>query len=98
MWLLGGVLESDPSHYKSRTLHVDRESGITSRVLAWRRGQTAILLPPDDIHEVSCLTDDAVSIHIYRRALKADEPSMLHAYERGVAASAAPPAAHASDI
>ena len=146
MWLPGSVLESDPSHYKSRALHVDRESGITIRVLAWRRGQrtpihdhvawcvigvysgcerelrysaidthgtkslllsadhamrageTAVLLPPDDIHEVRCLTDDAVSIHIYGRALEAAEPSMLRAYERGAVVSAAPPAAHLSDV
>lgn len=146
LWLPGGALESDPSHYKSRTLHIDRESGITIRVLAWRRGQhtpihdhvawcvigvhsgcerelrysaidthgttrllvsadhtmhagqTAVLLPPDDIHEVSCLTDDAVSIHIYGRALEVDEPSMLHAYERSAVVSTALPGARVSDV
>ena len=146
MWLPGAVLESDPSHYRSRTLHVDRESGITIRVLAWRRGQrtpihdhvawcvigvysgcerelrysamnargtsrllvaadhamrageTAVLLPPDDIHEVSCLTDDAVSIHIYGRALELDEPSMRQAYERSAVVSPAPPVASRSDV
>ena len=146
MWLPGSVLESDPLRYKSRTLHVDHETGITIRVLAWRRGQrtpihdhiawcvigvysgcerelrysamdahgttrlvvsadhamragqTAVLLPPDDIHEVSCLTDDAVSIHIYGRALEAEEPSMLRAYERSVVVSSALPATPISDV
>lgn len=146
MWLPGSVLQSDPSRYKSRTLHVDSKSGITIRVLAWRRGQrtpihdhvawsvigvysgcerelryeamnahgttrllvsaehtmrageTAVLLPPDDIHEVSCLTGDAVSIHIYGRALEAEEPSMLQAYERSAIVSAALPAARSSDV
>ena len=146
MWLPGGVLETDASHYKSCTLHVDRESGITIRVLAWRRGQrtpihdhiawcvigvhsgcerelrysasethgttrlllstdramrageTAVLLPPDDIHEVSCLTDDAVSIHIYGRALEAEEPSMLRVYERSAVVSAALPAGCVSGV
>ena len=146
MWLPSSVLASDPSHYRSRTLHVDRASDITIRVLAWRRGQrtpihdhiawcvigvysgcerelrysaldthgstrllvaadhamrageTAVLLPPDDIHEVSCLTDDAVSIHIYGRALDVEEPSMRQAYERSAVASVAVPAAHGSDV
>lgn len=146
MWLPGNVLESDPSHYRSRTLHVDREAGITIRVLAWRRGQrtpihdhvawcvigvysgcerelrysamdaqgttrllvaadhamragqTAVLLPPDDIHEVSCLTDDAVSIHIYGRALDVEEPSMRQSYERSAVVSTALPAVPASDV
>jgi predicted metal-dependent enzyme (double-stranded beta helix superfamily) len=60
---------------------------------AMRAGETAVLLPPDDIHEVSCLTDDAVSIHIYGSALGTEEPSMRHAYERNVVVSAALPAA-----
>lgn len=146
MWLPSNVLESDPSQYRSHTLHVDRESGISIRVLAWRRGQrtpihdhvawcvigvycgcerelryaamdsrgttrlllsadhvmrageTTVLLPPDDIHEVSCITGDAVSIHVYGRALEADEPSMLHAYERSATASTSPPAARVSDV
>lgn len=146
MRLPGSVLESDASHYRSRTLQVERESGITIRVLAWRRGQrtlihdhiawcaigvysgcerelrysamdahgtkrlllsadhamrageTAVLLPPDDIHEVSCLTDDAVSIHIYGRALEAEEPSMLQTYERSAVVTAALRAAHVSDV
>lgn len=139
MWLPSTVLASDPSHYKSRTLHVDHDAGITIRVLAWRRaqrtpihdhvawcvigvysgcerelrysavdmhgtarlrivadhtmraGETAVLLPPDDIHEVSCLTEHAVSIHIYGRALDADEPSMRQPYERSAVASPALP-------
>lgn len=139
VWLPASVLETDPSRYRSRTLHVDHESGITIRVLAWRRaqrtpihdhiawcvigvyagcerelrysavdvpggtrlrivadhtmraGETAVLLPPEDIHEVSCLTEHAVSIHIYGRALDADAPSMRQAYERSAVASPALP-------
>lgn len=139
MWLPSSVLASDPAQYRSRTLHVDHESAITIRVLAWRRaqrtpihdhiawcvigvysgcerelrysavdvhgatrlriatdhtmraGETAVLLPPDDIHEVSCLTDDAVSIHIYGRALEAQEPSLRRVYERSAVASPALP-------
>jgi predicted metal-dependent enzyme (double-stranded beta helix superfamily) len=143
-WLPDSFLETNATHYRSRTLHVDRESGITIRVLAWRRGQrtpihdhvawcvigvyagaerelrysaaemqggtrllladdhvmhagqTAVLLPPDDIHDVSCLTHDAVSIHIYGSALEADAPSMRQAYEPAVVVNPASPAARAS--
>ena len=146
MWLPSSVLESDPSSYRSRTLHVDHESGITIRVLAWRRaqrtpihdhvawcvigvyagcerelrysavdmhgttrlrivadhamraGETAVLLPPDDIHEVSCLTDDAVSIHIYGHALDSDAPSMRQSYERSAVASPALPVVRPSRV
>ncbi|MGH7686799.1 MAG: metal-dependent hydrolase [Candidatus Dormibacteria bacterium] len=128
-WLPERFLTNEATRYRSRTLHVGHESGITIRVLAWRRGQhtpihdhvswcvigvyagqerelrysnvsmsatprlrltgdhvmrageTALLLPPDDIHEVCCLTDDAVSIHVYGRALEGDAPSMRHMYE-----------------
>ena len=130
LWLPAELVATEPGRYRSRTVHVDRESGITIRVLAWRRGQhtpihghiawcvigvyagserelryttsgaggdtrlhpsgdhvmhagqTAVLLPPDDVHEVTCLTDDAVSIHIYGSALEPDEPSMRMEYDR----------------
>ncbi|MBV8529589.1 MAG: cysteine dioxygenase family protein [Candidatus Dormibacteraeota bacterium] len=146
MWLPSSVLETDPSRYRSRTLHVDHESGITIRVLAWRRaqrtpihdhvawcvigvyagserelrysavdvrggtrlrvvadhkvraGETAVLLPPDDIHEVSCLTENAVSIHIYGQALEAETPSMRQSYERSAVASPALPVIRPSHV
>lgn len=65
---------------------------------AMRAGETAVLLPPDDIHEVSCLNDDAVSIHLYGRALEVEEPSMLQTYERSAVVTAALAAAHVSDV
>ncbi|HEX6537934.1 MAG TPA: cysteine dioxygenase family protein [Candidatus Dormibacteraeota bacterium] len=80
-WCVIGVYEGI-EHERRYSISPDGggEQLVHSEDRVMRAGDTAVLLPPDDIHEVRCASDHAVSIHVYGAALDPETPSMRRAY------------------